>query len=499
MKTITPLSHNLYKIRYRLPIIAFLVSFLLALLSGTLLFSNTLISGLVSIIINVGLDVSRAQFIAALIMAAGTAFVSAALGRHKGGALLGAGIVFWFGYLLGFLRLELQPVYDPGGHLEPLNSGALIHTSSMMVALALLTALVGAAVGATLAEVLLDPFYQLGYFIWRHLTPGRTSRAASNSEMTNIPSTLTQRERRTKFILSWFSAGMIIVLLILASGSGNLFIFSPDVGLHNPPNISQGNGMPIHSTIVQDNIVSQALGRQRRPFLVYLPPSYNTPQGKTRHYPTLYLLHGSPGKDSDWITGGKANESADTLIATRKTAELIMIFPDGNGRPRETSEWGNSFDRRQLMETYVAIDLVKYVDQHYRTIPDPAHRAIGGLSMGGFGAVNIAVHHPDVFGTTISLGGYYRAEGAIWGNNAAYIQQNSPIDVLPHDQRAWKLHIYLGAARHDQPYYTDTQNFMKELNALHIPYHFDLQPGYHSWRVWQVQMYNALAWIRWDK
>jgi S-formylglutathione hydrolase FrmB len=43
----------------------------------------------------------------------------------------------------------------------------------------------------------------------------------------------------------------------------------------------------------------------------------------------------------------------------------------------------------------------------------------------------------------------------------------------------------------------NTREFMRVLDALHIPYHFDLQPGYHSWRVWQVQMYHALAWITW--
>ena len=88
---------------------------------------------------------------------------------------------------------------------------------------------------------------------------------------------------------------------------------------------------------------------------------------------------------------------------------------------------GNSFDHRQWIETYVAVDLVAYVDHRYRTLADVAHRAIGGLSMGGFGAMNIAVHHPDVFGTVISLGGYYRAEGSIWGKNAAYRRANSPI------------------------------------------------------------------------
>ena len=173
-----------------------------------------------------------------------------------------------------------------------------------------------------------------------------------------------------------------------------------------------------------------------------------------------------------------------------------MVFPDGNG-PIFPSEWGNSFNQQQLIETFVAVDLVKYVDQKYRTIPQAAYRGIGGLSMGGFGAMNIAVHHPDIFGTVISLGGYYRAEGSVWGDNANYIQQNSPIDVLPNDQAAWKLHIFLGAGTQDEPYYSDTEEFAHMLDSLSIPYQLDVENGGHSWNLWTVQFYNALLWLKW--
>jgi S-formylglutathione hydrolase FrmB len=70
--------------------------------------------------------------------------------------------------------------------------------------------------------------------------------------------------------------------------------------------------------------------------------------------------------------------------------------------------------------------------------------------MGGFGAMNIAVHHPDVFGFVIALEGYYNAEGSIWGTNKAYIQANSPAIVLPQKPQAWKLHLFIGATTNDQ-------------------------------------------------
>ena len=474
----------------RLPIILFLIAFLVSLLGGVLLFSGSLIGGLIALLVDIGLDPLRAQLIAALFMTAGAALVGAVFGRQRTGAIVGGGIVFWFSYLVGFIQLEQQPVRDPGGNLEPLDVGALIHTSVTMMALALLSAFVGAAVGVALSEVLLDPLYRLLKFAWQ-----RSRRASSPVFKKTAEQGATRSETVVETLRSWLGVAMMVVLLVLAGGSGELFLYSPDIGLHTFPTIR--SGVLAHGTIVQDSVVSPTLSGQKKPFLIYLPPSYNTAQGRTRRYPTLYLLHGSPGKDIDWFAAGKADQSAATLIAQGKIPELIMILPDGNGRQGQTSEWGNSGDGRQLMETYVAVDLVRYVDAKYRTIAEPAYRGMGGLSMGGFGAMNIALHHPDVFGFVISLGGYYRAEGSVWGKNASYIRTNSPIDVLPDDKAAWKLHMYIGAATKDQPYYTDALQFVQELKGLHIQYRLDIQNGYHSWKVWQVQLYNALLWLKW--
>jgi enterochelin esterase-like enzyme len=471
------------------------VSLLLALLGGVVLFNNLIISNLVSFIINVGLDPLRAQLIAALIMAAGAALIGAAGGRRKVGAMLGAGSVFGFSYLAPFIQLELQPFRDPGGILEPLNSGALVYTASVMLALALLSGFVGAAVGKALGEVLLDPPYWLVRLIWQRYRSTHAKAMKPSKEA--VPGSHSNGTRTVEGVIgSSFGMLIMLVLILVASGSSELFIFSPDIGLHTPPPLHSQHG-PTQGTIVQDEVVSAALNGQRRSFLVYLPPSYNTAAGRTRRYPVLYLLHGAPGGERDWFSAGKADQSANTLIALGKIPELILVAPDGNGRPGATSEWGNSFDHHQNIETYVAIDLVKYVDQKYRTLAEAAYRGIGGLSMGGFGAMNIAVHHPDIFGLVISLGGYYRAEGSIWGRNATYLRENSPLDVLPSHKRAWQLHIYIGAATKDQPYYTDAKQFVQELDRLHIPYHLDIQNGFHSWRVWQTQMYNALLWLHW--
>jgi enterochelin esterase-like enzyme len=502
MKPSTTPSKLRFSLQQKRPILLFLISLIIALVSGILLFNTAVIDNLSSTIIGVGLDPLRAQLIAALLLTLATAFIGAVFGRRKLGAMLGAWIVFSFGYLNGFTQLELQPTYDPGGLLEPLDMGALVHTSITITALALLSAFIGAAIGVAFSQVLLDPLYRLAQSIWYRFSHKEETQQLY--AVTSYPGTAFTT------IGAWFVALAMIVLIVLASSATELFIYSPDIGLHTKPQIVKlaitptGTStvvetIPSYGTTVTESLVSPALGGQKRTLVVYLPPTYNTHIGQNKRYPVLYLLHGSPGEAHDWFTAGKANQSADTLLALNKIPELIMVLPDGNGRPGATSEWANSFDQRQLIESYVVNDVVKYIDSKYRTIPDAANRAIGGLSMGGFGATNIAVHHPEIFGSVISLGGYYHTEGSIWGNNAAYMQQNSPADVLPTKKQAWKLRFFLGAGTQDQPYYADAQQFAQELDRLHIPYHLDVQQGYHSWTIWQTQMYNALLWLHWGQ
>ena len=496
-----------------LPFLPVLVSLLFALTGGTLLFNTGVYSSITSAIIDTGFDQLRAQLLAALLLTAVAALMGAAAGsvveaaglaggwkRRLPGAILGAGLVFYFSYLAGFISLQMQPTRDPGGNLEPLIASALLHTSLLMLALALLSAFMGAALGVALGDILLNPPVKLVKYAWQRVRRARVhiSPLPVSKEIIEQPPSVARMVRG--MVADWLGAAalLLILLFVLTGGASDLLIFSPDVGLHQPPVVKKHiTGLPAHGTIVADSLVSPALKGQKKPFLVYLPPSYNTPQGRTKRYPVLYLLHGAPGSDRDWFSGGKADQSADTLIALGKIPELILVLPDGNGRPGATSEWGNSYDHQQNIETYVAHDLVQYVDAKYRTIPEPAYRGIGGNSMGGFGAINIAIHHPDIFGFAISLGGYYRAEGAIWGSNSAYMRANSPIDVLPTEKPVWRLQIFLGAATRDQPYYTDTRQFASELDRLQIPYQFDIQSGFHSWKVWQTQIYNALLWLHW--
>ncbi len=466
------------------PLWRYLIGLSIALLTTVFFFSPVVLLSLITPIVAVGLNSLTTTLISALLLVTGAALVSAMVSQQRFGTAIGAGITYGFSYILPFLHQELLPHYDPAGHLETLKVSVLVHTISVLLATGLLCAYLGAAMGSALGMVLLDPIWQLVQLIRRFSSNPAQKQPVAGEQV--------QQHNPWNLFFVWVSFFMLLGILLLSSGIGDLLFFSPDVGLYNPPVVATGG------TLIVNSMVSPALHGQHRSFLVYLPPSYYDTAMAEQRYPTLYLLHGSPGSEYDWIRGGKAVQSADTLIAHREIPELIMVFPDGNGRNGETSEWGNSFDQKQLMENFVALDLVHFIDQNYRTIPTVGYRAIGGFSMGGFGAMNIAVHHPDIFGSVIALAGYYTASGSIWGQNTAYIQANSPAFVLPARPQAWKLRIFLGAATKDQPYYADTQQFILELKTLHVDYTFDLENGYHTWNVWEAQLYHGLLWLKWS-
>lgn len=133
---------------------------------------------------------------------------------------------------------------------------------------------------------------------------------------------------------------------------------------------------------------------------IYLPPGYDT--DRNRRYPVVYLLHGYGGTDTTWA-GRIANvpELMDRGVANKTAREMIIVMPNSYTK-HGGSMYSNSTTTGDW-EGYIAEDLVSYVDSHYRTIPDRMSRGIAGHSMGGFGAVRIAMKRPDVFSSMYNL------------------------------------------------------------------------------------------------
>jgi enterochelin esterase-like enzyme len=150
------------------------------------------------------------------------------------------------------------------------------------------------------------------------------------------------------------------------------------------------------SSIDKASFASPVLGGEGS-FLVYLPPGYGS---TTRHYPVIYLLHGQNGHATAFLEIG-IQASLDRLIARKVIPPMIAVMIQD--RPG-LENWRDLGSRRSA--SYV-VEAQELVDRMLPTIPRRADRAIAGNSMGGFGAMHIALANPDRFAVAESWLGYF--------------------------------------------------------------------------------------------
>jgi enterochelin esterase-like enzyme len=151
----------------------------------------------------------------------------------------------------------------------------------------------------------------------------------------------------------------------------------------------------VHGKSLEGNLEGDSADRD---VFVYLPPSYEKETG--RRYPVVYTLHGYGLHAQQWV--GFANVSGlEKGLAAGTTKEMILVAPDAfslhNGsfysNSKTTGDW----------ETFVASELVSYIDSHYRTIANRASRGLTGHSMGGYGTLRIGMKHPEVFSSLYAM------------------------------------------------------------------------------------------------
>lgn len=243
------------------------------------------------------------------------------------------------------------------------------------------------------------------------------------------------------------------------------------------------------------------LGRGSRTTRVYLPPSYGADSARTRRYPVVFLLHGWPGSDGNWVTIGHACRIADTLIAEHAIPEVILVFPNGSGTGLlGRSLWLDSRDGRAPLETWLSHGLVAWVDSSFRTIPDARHRGVIGLSDGGTAAFNLALKYPDVFGAAASHSGEFTLErstgdGGIVGPEpgaSQFLLRNSPsVRVRAHVATAREQVLYFDCGTSDESL-ADNRDFDRELDSLGVRHTFHAYPGSHTWDYWRSHLHESL-------
>ena len=162
----------------------------------------------------------------------------------------------------------------------------------------------------------------------------------------------------------------------------------------------------------------------------------------------------------------------DVLLARRPIRPFILVMPFGSTGTFTDKEWVDGVRPHEGWATFVSRDLVRAIDARFRTIRDGAGRAIGGLSEGGYGAINIALHHPREFGVVESWSGYERADPirSIFGRDRARLAANSPLLQVAHTAAALRrAHIYFWFySGSDDRLLGQNRQFATELHRLRI-------------------------------
>ncbi|WP_392533852.1 alpha/beta hydrolase [Nostoc sp. C117] len=234
---------------------------------------------------------------------------------------------------------------------------------------------------------------------------------------------------------------------------------------------------------------SQVMGASRT-YGVSLPPGYE--QNPKQSYPVIFLLHGGHGNPSDWFlqNKGEALKTLQQLYITGKLPPSIIITPDGNDKRgsspyRDPAYIDGPYGK---VSTAVGNELVKVVQSRYRTLNNPNFWAIGGLSSGGWGAVNVGLHNLDHFSILFSHSGYFQDKSGPTNSPISYIK-NIPL------QAQKRLKIYLDAGTSDMEEIEESEKFSKVLKKLKIYYVSRQYPGSHTWQYWREHLADSLTFV----
>ena len=209
-------------------------------------------------------------------------------------------------------------------------------------------------------------------------------------------------------------------------------------------------------------------------YRVYLPPCYGL---DGRSYPTLYMLPGNIHTDSIW-DGLGLDEAAEVGILAETWPPLMLVMVDGGWIANNTSGGPGSY------ETVILAELIPFIESNYCAWAAAAGRAIGGLSRGGYWALEIAFRHPEQF---VSVGGHSAALYDIAAGphvNPQYTGLNNALG---------DLRIYLDIGEQDY-LIANIRRLHEDMGTADIPHEWRLNQGQHENNYWAAHITEYLAW-----
>lgn len=256
-----------------------------------------------------------------------------------------------------------------------------------------------------------------------------------------------------------------------------------------PPQETSAPVLEINLSYKLETFNSRVMGGKRS-YGVVLPPGYN--ESPNQQYPVIFLLHGGHGTPKSWYEKekGSAITTLQKLYTTNKLPPSIIITPDGYDQRGTTGLRDPEYidGPNGKISTHIGKELVKVVQSRYRTLPAPNYWAIGGLSSGGWGAINIGLQNTENFAILFSHSGYFRDKSG---------SRNSPIDIIKtlSPQKRKNLKIYLDAGQSDSFSLNQNRQFKAVLNQLKIKNVVREFPGEHSWRYWRQHLTDSLMFV----
>jgi S-formylglutathione hydrolase FrmB len=227
------------------------------------------------------------------------------------------------------------------------------------------------------------------------------------------------------------------------------------------------------------SVFSQKMHKEVKSVVV-VPENYS----ERKHYPVVYLLHGYSDNYAKWA---KTVPSIKTLATQH---QMILVCPDGG-----FSSWyiDSPIDSTFQYESYITKDLLNYVDTHYATIPDRNSRAITGLSMGGHGALYLAIRNKNLFGHAGSMSGgvdlRFSAKSFDIAKRIGNMEtnptewDNRSVVNMVNDLKNKDLDLIIDCGVKDF-FYQINATLHRRLMALNIDHDYIERPGSHNWEYW---------------
>ena len=246
------------------------------------------------------------------------------------------------------------------------------------------------------------------------------------------------------------------------------------------------NDVP-HGTVSRVWYYSPTLKMNRR-MTVYTPAGYD--KNRKQKYPVFYLLHGAGGDEEAWMALGRTSQVMDNLIAQGKAEPMIVVMTNGNAGEQAAAGENHegfripSMQQRGMMDGEFERsfpDVVNYIESNYRVYKDKKHRAIAGLSMGGYHSLHISRYYPDMFNYVGLFSAAINPR-----NNTSPVYQNfeETLDI----QFAKKPALYWIAIGKTDFLYQDNVRFRQLLDSKGHPYVYYENEDGHIWRNWRIYL-----------